>query len=436
MSNPQLTARQQALIDAWAGRPWTEAREAGVLPELYTAFGGSVNGICTALRWQRTGGIRAVFSKVANEVPAEVSCITSGIAGLPSSVHKLLTAPATAAIPLSIIEIADKLDRSPASVRAAVAQLRAAGYEVELAEDDRPVLQRVPVPQTAAYVHPGWGEASVLLGVVSDTHLGTTHAMEDELHAVYDRFASEGVATVLHCGDLMDGPAHRGYPGHSLELRTDCQTAIQQVQYAAANYPRREGLRTLFIESGKSHAGWEFAATGFSMGRALAEGAEVPEYHPGGVQYTQVGGRDDMTFLGFDERVLGFGPEGNTRVSVLHPDGGSAYALSYRLQKYAESLEGGEKPHVVFSGHYHKYVQMFPRNIHAFCVPTLEHQTPFMRRRSMPAHLGALLVELSVDSDGTVRRIWCEMLPFFRPVQNVYQVGGCEPVKEEEMEKL
>ena len=77
---------------------------------------------------------------------------------------------------------------------------------------------------------------------------------------------------------------------------------------------------------------------------------------------------------------------------LYHPGGGTAYAISYHSQKYVESLSGGEKPHILGIGHYHKVEQLFYRNIHVFQVGTFEAQTPFMRRKRLAAMLGGWIL--------------------------------------------
>ena len=39
---------------------------------------------------------------------------------------------------------------------------------------------------------------------------------------------------------------------------------------------------------------------------------------------------------------------------MLHPGGGSSYALSYRIQKIIESLDSDNKPDCLLVGHFHK----------------------------------------------------------------------------------
>jgi len=77
---------------------------------------------------------------------------------------------------------------------------------------------------------------------------------------------------------------------------------------------------------------------------------------------------------------------------LMHPGKGTAYALSYQPQKWAESISGGDKPSIAALGHYHKIEQLFYRNIHIFQTGTFEEQTPFMQRRNIAAMLGGWIL--------------------------------------------
>jgi hypothetical protein len=80
---------------------------------------------------------------------------------------------------------------------------------------------------------------------------------------------------------------------------------------------------------------------------------------------------------------------------LIHPGGGTSYALSYRAQKIVESLEGGTKPDLLAIGHYHK-ADMIPsyRNVCAIQTGTFERQTPFMARGGLSAHVGGWIGEV------------------------------------------
>lgn len=81
----------------------------------------------------------------------------------------------------------------------------------------------------------------------------------------------------------------------------------------------------------------------------------------------------------------------------------NSYALSYRLQKILESLSGGEKPSVLIAGHVHKYVSIFERNVFAVSVGTLERQTAWMRGKRISAHVGFVISDYWVNSQGIAK---------------------------------
>ncbi len=82
---------------------------------------------------------------------------------------------------------------------------------------------------------------------------------------------------------------------------------------------------------------------------------------------------------------------------VMHPGGGTAYALSYRPQKLVESLQGGQKPAVILIGHYHKISVNLIRNVWAFQVGCSQDQTPFMRKIPTEPHIGGMVITLMQD---------------------------------------
>ncbi|GAF98575.1 unnamed protein product, partial [marine sediment metagenome] len=73
---------------------------------------------------------------------------------------------------------------------------------------------------------------------------------------------------------------------------------------------------------------------------------------------------------------------------------------SYLPQKYIEAISGGEKPHVLIFGHYHKVEFLFYRNIYAFQAGTIERQTPFMRRMNIAAMLGFWILDIHWNKSG------------------------------------
>ena len=102
------------------------------------------------------------------------------------------------------------------------------------------------------------------------------------------------------------------------------------------------------------------------------------------------------------------------KVRFLHPDGGNAYALSYRAQKIAEQIPSGEKPHILVFGHFHTAHYFFYRNIHIFNAGAFEGQTSFLLRKGINPTIGGWTVRIRVakDKKKTILSISPTFIPF------------------------
>lgn len=422
------------------GMKWTEVRDAGLLGPLIAETGYGYKRLAATFGWAASQWLRqacqAVVGKgeqpvqfpVVLETLPEVADVTHIPSELGNHVYRYLHN--NAAAQTTVLALAEKFDERPSDVRAALEEIKQSGYCVDMREhDDLGEVARLArnEPQQARRVVPlPWCDAEVVVGVVTDTHLANTFAAEYELEIAYDRFQAEGITQVLHAGDMTDGSGHYGYPGHVNEVRDECYTPRQACAYTIDHYPRREGITTLCIESQKSHAGWDLQREGFDHGNSVEHGFSSLKRTPRGTEVHFKEGREDIRFLGYDAATLTLGPENNTQIALLHPGGGSSYALSYRPQKWSEALEGGSKPHIAILGHYHKGCYIRPRNIHVLSAECMEWQTPFMARNCIAAHVGFAILRLGLNNDGTVREWKPEWFPFFLNDRTVFDMGRGE----------
>lgn len=257
--------------------------------------------------------------------------------------------------------------------------------------------QKLPKPEPYQHLpvnvinHGEW----VNIGLVGDTHMCCKEERLSELHTQYDLFASEGIKTVLHAGNMVDGYIAK-INGSSLYT-----TSIDgQTEYVIDNYPARRGITTYYI-TGDDHEGW-WMKEGFNWGAYLALRAKHE-------------GRNDLVYAGHVESdielQIGRKP---TIIKVQHPGGGSAYARSYTGQKQVESLEGGEKPHILVQGHYHVSNHMVERNIHVVSLPGFQDQTIFARKKRLRMEVGGAILSFKVNpNDGTVTRCRVEYNHYF-----------------------
>lgn len=428
--------------DRCKGMTWQQVRDAGLLGALIAETGFGYKRLGKLMGWPRSQYFREAcqaevgkgaqalkpeFPVVLESLPKEAE-VTGIASDLGNTVYRYLhnhTAERT-----TVAELSERLDRSERSIREALQEVRAAGFCVDVQETDEvgevARLSRTEPASAGRVVPLPWYTRQVQIGIVTDTHLANLFAAEEELHFAYDRFAAEGITDVFHAGDLVDGSGRYGYPGHSMEVREDCYTPRQTCAYAIDNYPQRDGITTRFIESMKCHAGWDLQRDGFDHGYSLQYGFNYLKKTPQGSELLHKPGRPDLQFLGYDSARVTIGPESLTLVDILHPGGGSSYALSYRPQKWSESLEGGSKPHLAIMGHYHKLNYIRPRNIHVLSAECLEWQTPFMARHGIQAHVGFAILRLGLDSDGTIREFKPEWFPFFLHDRTVFDLGRGE----------
>jgi predicted phosphodiesterase len=218
---------------------------------------------------------------------------------------------------------------------------------------------------------------TIVFGCISDTHLGNICARKDLLKFAYEIFAQRKVEIVYHAGDIVDG--EKVYRGQEYELYAHGLDA--QVEDVVKNFPFKTGITTYFI-SGNHDLSFQKTA-GCDIGERIAEK------------------RNDLIYLGQEEQdvILRFGKI-SALMRLFHPAGGTAYAISYKVQKAVESYSGGRKPNILLLGHYHK-AEFLPclRNVLSIQCGTLCGQTPFMRRKSIAAHIGFWIIECQLGKN-------------------------------------
>ena len=299
--------------------------------------------------------------------------------------------------PLAFDELCDAVNQGPKAVRAAVVELQSGGYNISVNEsslrmdsDFAAQPKRVALSHDLADYEGKW----IRFGVCGDKHLGNMHSRLDVMKLLYDVFEAEGISTVYDTGNWIDGEA-RFNKGELLVHGMDAQ-----IDYWIENHPARKGITTHFV-AGDDHEGWYQQRECLEIGRyAMLRAAAA--------------GRGDLKYLGYAETLIELkAKHGSRMMMVNHPGGGAAYAISYKGQKYVESLQGGEKPAIVLQGHYHKFNVGYPREVWVVDTGTCCDQTLFMRKKQLQAHVGGQIVELLQAPDGRITRFRVEFLPFY-----------------------
>ncbi len=235
----------------------------------------------------------------------------------------------------------------------------------------------------------------VMLG---DTQLGSLYERLDVVRAAIEVCEREGIPDLFHTGDVLDG--HHVYRGQEFELHQHGWD--RQSRWFQEQMPHSDKVHTRFI-TGNHDASFKNEA-GIEVGKELSEL------------------RPDWEFLGTDiGDVLMTARDGRSlKVAMIHPGGGSAYALSYRPQKIVEQWAAGSKPDILGVGHYHK-AEFMPRyrNVAAIQTGCCQDQTPFMKRQGLAAHVGFWIVTVipSKRREDLWSRIQCEFVSMYEKTQ-------------------
>ena len=248
------------------------------------------------------------------------------------------------------------------------------------------ILRGLKKPEACQPKHYEWGTESVKFIACGDTHWGHKKSSPDFWWRLCDMAAKENVSSILHAGDILEGMS--GRPGHVYEL--DAIGFDAQIELAAS-YLKQAPCSIKAIDG--NHDAWyqEKGDIGLISGKQLA--SMVPNF----------------THLGQDEATI---TVNGLKIMMWHGRDGASYALSYRLQKFVEGLSGGEKPHILLSGHAHKSVHIDCRNVQAFEVGTGCAQTKFMRGKKLAAHVGFWVIE-AFPNDTGLERIRAEWVPTY-----------------------
>jgi predicted phosphodiesterase len=289
-------------------------------------------------------------------------------------------------------QLADALGISDKMALLMIDEKKQAGYNVREIQGVWKILNDI-IPSENHYRQEWDGKRIIRFGLMGDTQINSKYTQLTHLNKLYDYYAQEGIEIVYHTGDIDDGEQMR--KGHQYELYNqgidDHKDEIVRV------YPRRKNMRTRLITG--NHDASMVRLAGADIGRMIAKE------------------RDDMEYLGQDSAVIQL--TDNCNLELCHPGDGTAYAMSYKVQKRIEAMSGGEKPNVLAIGHYHKaeYIPEY-RNVHAFQTGCVQAQTPFMRSKSIAAMMGGWIVELHLNVDGAIESLTSSFRSFYTAIKD------------------
>lgn len=294
-------------------------------------------------------------------------------------------------LPASVGALSRDLDRSRETVIKLLDSLRSKHFDVQL--DDK--TREVSIPQSPAKEFAPtdfqYFRKSLKVGLVSDTHAGSKYQQMTLLHDAYSHFDRVQTDFNLHAGDITDGL--NMYRGHTQELFL--HGADDQRDYVVQNYPRSSrGTRTYIV--GGNHDYSYYKQNGYDIVEHIC--AE----------------RDDLVYRG---AVCAQFIVKDFRIDLRHPDGGVAYARSYKPQKLIENMVGfyldvygseltKYRPHACFMGHWHVPIHLPSyMGIDGYSLPCFQAQTPYLAAKGLMPAVGYVILEISFDDDNHVTSI-------------------------------
>lgn len=231
-----------------------------------------------------------------------------------------------------------------------------------------------------------WNKNSFKFLSFSDNHNGHKKSRVEYWQKACHLAEEEKVDIAFTSGDMSDGMSSR--PGHIYELDAIGFTA--QLDLTAERF----SICPVNIEGiTGNHDLWAYKTNGSEFG------VELENRIPNKFKYLGQG-CSTVTIDGI-------------KIMLWHGADGSSYATSYRTQKFVESLSGGEKPHILLSGHAHKGIFHVCRNVMVFECGTLCGQTDWMRDKKIAAHVGFWIIEVWPSGKGGIERIKQEWVPLF-----------------------
>ena len=220
--------------------------------------------------------------------------------------------------------------------------------------------------------------------LISDTHLGSIHDRLDIIRYLYAKAEDNGVNYVLHSGDLTEGVS--GRPQQLYELKEN--SYIGQRDYVIDKYPK-SNIPTYLVAG--NHDLWWIRQCGSDICKDISNN------------------REDIHYLGSDCEDLKIG---KLKIRMYHGKGGSAYAKSYKLQKYLDTIPLEDRPHILQTGHIHQSFYMKQDKTHCFQTSCLQDLTSYEKSQGFNNDKSVWWLDVYMDDKGNPVKIKQEIESF------------------------
>ncbi len=291
---------------------------------------------------------------------------------------------------IDFLDLCDELGLPPKATKALVEEARASGMHIDTDAGGRVAYRpREPSTRVTDIVPPTVGKRQ-RVAVISDTHLGSKYCLREQLKDFVHYAYESGIKEVLHPGDATDGMYRHGrweLSHHGID---------EQAQDLFETLPQLPGLTYTAITG--NHDSTFTDECGIDTGHYLEAFFKARQ-------------RNDLRFVGNRGafvRIRG------ALVHLWHPRSGGAYADSYPVQRQVEKYAPGEKPQILLCGHWHRFVHIYKRGVHAIACPTFQGGgSAFGKSLGGAPAIGGLVLGWNLTETGTMRDFSLEYRAYF-----------------------
>lgn len=273
------------------------------------------------------------------------------------------------------------LDLQEYEVYGLLEMLKKEGYLFEAV--DGKIVKIKPQKESGIYTIQNNLEHLKLL-MISDTHLASKYDRVDILRYLYQEAEDKKVNYILHSGDVTEGRSNRD--DQIYQLKEASYTG--QRDYVIDKYPK-SNIPTYMISG--NHDLWWVKRCGADIVNDICKK------------------RDDLTYLGSDCEDLKIG---KLKIRLYHGKGGQAYAKSYKLQKYLDTIPLEEMPHILQTGHIHQSFYYKQDKTHCFQTSCLQDLTPYERSMGFNNDKSCWWVDVYMDNQGNPVKVTQELETF------------------------
>lgn len=257
-------------------------------------------------------------------------------------------------------------------------------YDPPIGTSDAPQFELMSLPDN-----------TFRFGAFGDLHAASKYTRWDVREDLHKRAVEAKAQCIFDTGNWIDG--EKSFNRYDLEaVGLDAQCQMLAKRYPVTDIPT-------YAVTGRDHEGWYVQSEGIDVGRYCES-----IMRDAGHTWTNLG------YMQADIVLRNANSGASSVLRVMHPGGGTGYALSYRPQKIIESMEGGEKPAVLLMGHYHKLDAGLVRNVWYVQTACGQDQTPFMAQKAIEAHVGGVIVNMEqCPETGAIIRFNPDLIRYF-----------------------